>query len=89
MVKPQGFFENSRPSNVVISFQSTVKELDPIQVIRMFDLDFSERGVNNETYSQQDLKFLTILRKGIPPDLRWSLQDAFAIQGIRAPASQQ
>lgn len=47
LVKPQNFLDNSGPSNIAITFQSTIKELDPIQVTRMFGSDFSEMAVNN------------------------------------------
>ncbi len=56
--------EKSIPE-VIVSFPSTIKEIiNPSQIIRMIELDFSERH-SEAAYSQDDQKFLKQITSGI------------------------
>lgn len=50
----------------MFALQSKVREvLDPIQVSKMFELDFNERGTDENTLSYEDKRFLSKVKGGI------------------------
>ncbi|KAJ8039600.1 hypothetical protein HOLleu_17373 [Holothuria leucospilota] len=53
------------PQRVRISFQSSVREINPVQIIKVLEQDFSEGDLGVDGYSQDDFKFLAILKAGI------------------------
>ena len=50
---------------VQICFETQVREIPPVEIIKMLELDFSERGSNDTAFSQNDLKFVAKLKEGI------------------------
>ena len=57
--------EHKYSERVQVCFQTSVKEIiSPSEVTRMMELDFSERS-NELPYSQEDYKFLNIMKQGI------------------------
>ena len=51
---------------VLHSERTTTKEtIDPIQIVRMVELDFSERYPEEMTLSRNDLKFISRVKQGI------------------------
>ncbi|KAJ8026235.1 hypothetical protein HOLleu_34028 [Holothuria leucospilota] len=53
-------------NKIQVCFKSNVREIiSPTQVNRLLELEFNERNVGDMSYSQDDKKFLTILKDGI------------------------
>ena len=63
----QGYEARGGTRNLVLhSVSPTTNEtIDPIPIVRMTELDFSERYPEETTLSRSDLKFLSIVKEGI------------------------
>ena len=51
--------------SVQFCLNTSTREVSPSEIVRLFEMDFIEKGPNEVTYSQDDLQFLSILRDGI------------------------
>lgn len=58
--------EVSRPDHVVFSLRNKIKEvINPEEVVRMLEVDFSENSNSSKHISYEDRKFLDAMEKGI------------------------
>lgn len=55
----------TRLVNKFVVNQQTKEVINPFEVRRMFEVDFSERHQGDQAFSQEDRKFLEIVKKGI------------------------
>ena len=57
--------DNSKHSSVMFSVKTKVKEIVAVDVIRVLERDFSDFGVKDTKYSQEDQQFVRTLSQGI------------------------
>ena len=61
----QGLLSSNESKQVLISFGARTKEINPLEIAKMMEMDFSDRNIDTPAISCDDRKFVTILQNGI------------------------